>query len=106
MLRKRPLHISAVVLHIRDSIDFVRRGMRGRRILVTLPCKSIFAIYEAMKRLFLLLSILCVAGTALHAYNFRTVEARHGLSDNYVKDIARDSAGYVYRASTASTATA
>ena len=49
-----------------------------------------------MKRLFLLLSILCVAGTALHAYNFRTVEARHGLSDNYVKDIARDSAGYVY----------
>lgn len=66
-----------------------------------LPFLCIFATDSAMKILSAILSIICLTTVSLSARDFRTVDGRHGLSDNYVRDIARDGAGYIWIATQA-----
>lgn len=49
-----------------------------------------------MKFLLTILTFLCFVCQDVLAYSFTSVEERHGLADNYVHDIKRDNAGYIW----------
>ena len=51
-----------------------------------------------MRRLFLTLLVLCCAFTvnAYGLYQFKNVDVKNGLSDNYVREITRDSYGFMW----------
>ncbi len=49
-----------------------------------------------MNPIYVILILLGLACTPVSALSFRTIENRHGLSDNYVRDVARDSLGLIW----------